>query len=141
MGVLATDKRQLIYIYSEDSRLGKEVLSYIQGIDKALKVININKETISGTIWTEIASLLNLEVGELFSSDTTSSDPTRHKDEYSTEDWLKLIQHNPHFLQTPIAINGSKAKQIEQRNDLHSFYEAAGGDLDKSKEAIKKVNL
>lgn len=141
MGVLATNNRQLIYIYSEDSRLGKEVLSYVQGIDKALRIININKESISDTIWIEIADLLDMQLGDLFTSNQKSSHASAKPNvEYSTADWLKRIQYNPSLLQKPIAINATKAKQIEQSLDVYSFYGATGSDFDKSTDAIKKAN-
>jgi len=139
MGVLATDNRQLIYIYSEDSKLGKETLSYVQGIGKALRIININKESISDTIWIEIASMLEMEIGDLFSSKKSSLLPSQGKEGYNLGDWLKMIEHNPALLQKPIAINGSRVKQIQRSLDVYAFFGATGGDFDKSTEAIKKA--
>lgn len=122
MGVLATNNRQLIFIYSEESRIGKKALAYIQDFDKALRVININKEAISQTIWVEIAAMLQVEFGMLFSKTHPFLPLKQDEKYYSVGDWLKLINKNPSLLKYPIAIHGSHAKQIKKPQDVFKFY-------------------
>ncbi|WP_299130640.1 hypothetical protein [uncultured Winogradskyella sp.] len=122
MGILAKHNRQLIYIYSEDSILGNNMLPYVKSMDKAVRLININKENLSDTIWIELAAILNIQIKQLFNKDLI---PTKEKNkigDYSNSDWLKIISNSPHILQKPIAINGSKAKIIEQKSDIFPFY-------------------
>ena len=61
MGILAKDNRQLILVYSEDSTLGKKMVPYVESMDKAVRLININKENLSDTIWIELVALLNVK--------------------------------------------------------------------------------
>lgn len=140
MGVLAKDKNQLIYIYSEDSRLGTKALSYIRSLDKSLQLININKSPLPDTVWIEIADLMDVEVEELFKSDMSAVTPANKKEDYKVSDWLKMIEKEPSLLLWPIAIVGTKAIQIKKSIDVYSLYEATGGNFDKSPEAIKNGN-
>ena len=50
MGVLATDKNQLIYIYSAQSDIGKKLLAYAKSTDMAMRAINIDEEKIANTV-------------------------------------------------------------------------------------------
>ena len=73
MSILAHNKRQLTYIYSSSSHLGKQVLGYVQGIDKKIEVIDIDKEKISDSIWVEIAEKLNLPFKKIFETKPISN--------------------------------------------------------------------
>lgn len=138
MGVLAIDDKELIYIYSDQSYLGKKVLAYVQSNDKALRTINIEKENISDTIWLEIADMVNKPLAELFSPELTENHGIDNVLDYNTEDLLKIVNKNPSLLQHPIAINGKKAVIINDRFDFFTFYKKDGSNFDKSPEAIKK---
>lgn len=140
MGILATDNRQLIYIYSEASQLGKKVLAYINAIDRPKRIININEESISKTIWLEIAAMLGCDLYELFDTSNATSVVVKDASALSIGDWLKIVDHNPELLQQPILIKGTDAKVITQVVDAYSYFEATGGDFDKSTEVIKNGN-
>ena len=137
MGVLATDKRELIYIYSDQSDLGKELLAYAHSTDKALRAINIEKEKISDTVWLEIADMVGKPLFELFSPEHAEREGIDTISGYDTNDMLKIINKNPSLLQHPIAINGTKAVSIKERNDFFKFYTKDGSNFDTSPEAIK----
>ncbi len=137
MGILATDDKTLIYVYSDQSDLGKKVLAYTQSSDKALRIINIEKESISDSVWLEIAEMVDRPLAELFSLDLLDDDKTQNISTYNTEDLLKIIRKNPSLLQHPIAINGKKAIIINDRFDFFEFYKKDGSNFDKSPEAIK----
>jgi len=137
MGVLATDNRELIYIYSDQSNLGKDVLPYAHSSDKALRVINIEKEKISDTVWLEIADLVDKPLFELFSPELAEKHGIKNISDYGTNDLLKIVNKNPSLLQHPIAINGKKAISIKERNDIFKLYKKDGSNFDPSPEAIK----
>lgn len=137
MGILATHDRELIYIYSDQSNLGKELLAYAHSSNKALRTINIEKEKISDTIWLEIADLVDKPLSELFSPELAEKHGIKHISDYGTNDLLKIVNKNPSLLQHPIAINGKKAISIKGRNDFFEFYKKDGSNFDRSPEAIK----
>lgn len=136
MGVLATDNKELIYIYSDRSDLGKKMLAYAESNEKPLRAINIEKEKISDTVWLEIADILHKPLSDLFSPDLAKKIGIDNLANYNNEDLIKIIQKNPFLLQHPIAINGNKAKLIHDRFDFFRFYKKDGGNFDKSPDAI-----
>lgn len=128
MSILARDKRQLTYIYSSSSHLGKQVLGYVQGANKKIEVIDIAKEKISDTIWVELAEELNLPFKKIFETQQISN---KNEDSFSTDDWLKLIEKNPALLQKPIAINGDKIMLISHRSEILKFFGVDSAGLEK----------
>ncbi|MGE5944496.1 MAG: arsenate reductase family protein [Flavobacteriales bacterium] len=137
MGVLAINNRELVYIYSDQSDLGKKILAYAQSNDKPIRAINIEKEKISDTVWLEIADLVDKPLSELFSPELASKLGIKNLSDYETDDLLKIVNKNPSLLQHPIAINGRKAISIKDRFDFFPFYKKDGSNFDKSPEAIR----
>lgn len=137
MGVLAISDKELIYIYSEESDIGKKMLAYAQSSDNPVRAINIEKEKISDTIWLEIADILDKPLYELFSAHYAKKIGIDNLSNYNNEDLIKIINKNPFLLQHPIAINGQKANLIHDRFDFFRFFKKAGSNFDKSTEAIR----
>ncbi|MDY0780127.1 hypothetical protein [Tenacibaculum sp. IB213877] len=123
MSVLAKDNRQLLYIYSCESSFGKEMLAYAQSIDKRIQTIDICNENISQTVWLEIADMIGVSLGELFSPEHPNSPNVGKAEDFLVSDWLKIIKHNPGLLQRPIAINCNKAISIKEKSDMMIFSE------------------
>ncbi|WP_338358623.1 ArsC/Spx/MgsR family protein [Yeosuana marina] len=128
MSILAHDKRQLTYIYSSSSHLGKQVLGYIQGIDKNIEVIDIEKEKISHSIWVEIAKELKVPFKKIFETKSISN---KNEDNFTTDDWLKMIEKNPALLQKPIAINGDRIMLVSHRSEILKFFGVDSSGLEK----------
>lgn len=132
MGVFAKDKNQLSYIYSSESDLGEKVLGYVKGIEKEIDTIDISKDNLGDTVWTEIAELLGLRFDEILSTDHPEVSDKFEDGNFDTNGWLKILNQNPKLLQNPIAINGDRAKQIQSRADILKFYEVDSAGLEQS---------
>ncbi|KAB1067759.1 hypothetical protein F6U93_09135 [Tamlana haliotis] len=128
MSILARDKKQLTYIYSSKSHLGKQVLGYIQGIDKKVEVIDISNEKLGDTIWVELTDALKKPINKLF---TIGDQDLGNTEDFNCDDWLKILNNNTELLQKPIAIVGANAKQIEGRSEILQFFGVDSAGLEK----------
>ncbi|OBQ55893.1 hypothetical protein JJL45_06315 [Tamlana sp. s12] len=128
MSILARDKNQLTYIYSSKSHLGKQVLGYIQGIDKKFEAIDISNEKIGDTIWIELCEQLNMPFKKLLSIE---DDNFGDSENFHAEDWLKILNNKPELLQKPIAVLGKEVKQIQHRSDILTFFGVDSAGLEK----------
>jgi len=137
MGVLAKDNRQLIFIYSESALISQRLLHSVKVVDKRIRLINIDKESISDTIWIEIAAMLNRDFDDLFTLKRLDDSEVNTSSKFSVGDWLKMISQNPSILKNPIAINGSKASVIKEKHQILSFFNTTGANFDKSVSAIQ----
>ncbi|MFB9055824.1 arsenate reductase family protein [Mariniflexile ostreae] len=133
MPILARDKKQITLIYSSLSQLGKQVLGYVQAADKKIETIDIAKETLSGTIWVELADNLNLPFHKIFETDYLQEKiNTEQFADFNSEDWIKIINNNPVVLQKPIAINGDRAMVVTQRSEIMTFFGVDSAGLKKT---------
>ena len=129
MGILATDNKQSIYIYSESSELGEAGFNCIQHLKHDVRCVNINKEALSDTIWLEIADMLHCQLQDLFVLKTRSAFKFVDINTYNAGDWLDLIRQRPDMLQQPIAIRRTVARQVKDLQEIHSIFWIPNMDL------------
>ncbi|QLG46487.1 arsenate reductase family protein [Costertonia aggregata] len=132
MGVFARDKNQLSYIYNSNSNLGEKVLGYVKGMEFQIDTIDISKDNLGDTAWTEISELLGMGFDEILATDHPEVPEKFQGGSFDTKGWLKILNQNPIMLQNPIAINGDRAKQIESRDDILKFYGVDSAGLEQS---------
>ena len=131
MGVFATDKNLITYIYNSESVLGKKVLGYVNSIKEDCQVINIAEDSLPDTSWTEIATMAQKNLGELFSPEHPSNDSIDDDADFDTDGWLKIIKKNPTLLQKPLLIKGDVANQIHSRADIAQYFGVDSAGLEK----------
>ncbi|MEW4924660.1 hypothetical protein [Algibacter sp. 2305UL17-15] len=132
MSILARDKRQLTYIYSSASQLGKQVLGYIHAIDKKVDVIDISKDKLGDTIWVELSENLGIPLDEIITIPDNQKDDFGTTDDFDTEDWIKIINNNPELLQKPIAVNKERVMLISHRSEILKFFGVDSAGLKKT---------
>lgn len=128
MSVLARNKRQLTYIYSSDSYLGKKVLGYVQAVKKEVEIIDISKTGLSDTAWVEVAEELDMSFEEIFNAELVTDDK---KHDFDNEDWIKMVQKNPAILHHPIAINADDIMIVSNRAEILKLFEVDSAGLEK----------
>ncbi len=130
MAVIARDKNELILIYSSNTRVGKHTLGYIQGSNDKINTIDIAKVKVTGTQWVEIADDLGKKVEDLI--DKRVLDEETDRSNFSTDDWIKVLQNNNEVLTQPIAIQGERIKQIENPPNIMDFFNVDSAGLKKT---------
>jgi arsenate reductase-like glutaredoxin family protein len=130
IGILASDERQFTLIYSSESSIGKQTLAYIESLEAEIRTIDITKTKFGDTVWVSMADEMKVPLEDLFSRDHPDA-PEDSNNDFSTDDWLKLIKHNPKLLQQPIAIKGKKIKQISTPSEVLQFFEVDSAGLEK----------
>ncbi len=129
MGVIARDDKEFKLIYSSNTRVGRHALAYLQAIDEDLIAIDISKTKVSDTQWVEIAEALGVKVGDLLDKRKLEDVDTS---EFSTDDWLKILQHDNEVLSYPIAINGARTQQIKNATEVLDFFGVDSAGLNKT---------
>ncbi len=131
MGVIARNEKQLTLIYSSNTRVGRHTLSYLTGMEEKYLAIDLAKTKVSDTQWAEIAETLGVKIGDLVDKRELdlSSESTA---EFSSNDWLKIIQKNDSVISRPIAIKGKRTKQIDNPPEIMEFFEVDSAGLEQS---------
>jgi arsenate reductase len=118
MGEIATSKRQITFFFSSKSVRAKQTLIYAKAEGVPIQQFDILKRRLTGTQIVELANKLNLKVSDLVNQEHPEYRKRFQKHELSTDDWIKMIQHNPQIMKQPIALRGDTAILIETPTDI-----------------------
>jgi len=118
MGEIATSDRQITLYYNSDSVIAKQTLAYSKAEGLAILEIDILKTPLTGTQITELANRLKLKVKDLINQEHPAYISKFEPHELSTDDWIKMIQHNPEIMKQPIALRGNKTILVETPSDI-----------------------
>ncbi len=118
MGEIATSSRQITIYYNPESVIAKKTLAFAQSEGLAILKIDILKTPLTGTQIAELSSRLNLEVKDLVDQEHDSYRLKFQPHNFSTDDWIKMIRHNPEIMRQPIALHGDTTVLIHTPTDI-----------------------
>ncbi|WP_124980375.1 hypothetical protein [Nonlabens xiamenensis] len=121
---IATDPRQLILIYNSVQKNHREIHAYAVSADKNLLAIDVSKDKVAGTVWTEIADLLQVRVRDLIHTDHAIFEEKYGKNhDVDCDGAIKILQHEPDMLIFPYLIRGGQAKETRLYSDVLEFFD------------------
>ncbi len=118
MGEIATSDRQITLFYSSNSTRAKQTLAYAKAEGLAIQEIDILKTTLTGTQIVELADRLHMEVADLVNQEHPSYKKHFEHHDFSTDDWIKMIRHNPEIMKQPIALRGDITILVDTPTDI-----------------------
>jgi len=118
MGEIATSDRQITLYYSSKSTRAKQTLAYAKTEGLPIQEIDILNNTLTGTQIVELAERLGLKVADLVNQQHPAYTAKFERHDLSTDDWIKMIHHNPDIMKQPIAIRGGNTILVETPTDI-----------------------
>ncbi len=120
---IATDKRELVLLYNSNIKNHKEIHAYAKSADSKLKAIDVSKDHVTGTIYTEIADLLNMQVKDLIPTDHATF-VQKHGENVTLDNdgAIKILQNEPDMLIYPIAMRGNQALIARIYGDITKLF-------------------
>lgn len=128
---LATNPRQIVLIYNSEQKSHREIFAYAKSSVKDVLAIDVSKEKVAGTVWTEIADLLDRRAMDLIH--TSHSEFVKKYGENHDLDCngaIKMLQKDPDMLIYPFAIQNKNAKEIKLYNEILSFFDPDTAAID-----------
>ena len=83
-----------------------------------IQEIDILRVKLTGTQIAELADRLHMEVADLVNQEHPSYTSNFEHHNFSTNDWIKMIQHNPQIMKQPIALRGDITILVETPTDI-----------------------
>jgi arsenate reductase len=118
MGEIATSRRQITLYYNSNSSRAKQTLAYAKAEGLPILEIDILKTKLTGTQIAELADRLKLEIKDLVNQEHPSYTQKFEHHNFSDNDWIKMIQHNPEIMKQPIALRGNITILVETPTDI-----------------------
>lgn len=118
MGEIATSDRQITLFYHGKSKRAKQTLAYAKAEGWPIQEIDFSKTPLTGTHIVELADRLGLEVKDLVNQSHPAYTSKFEQHDFSTDDWIKMIRHNPEIMKQPIALRGNITILVETPTDI-----------------------
>lgn len=118
MGEIATSDRLITIYYNSQSGRAKQTLAYAKAEGWPVQEIDLLKTPLTGTQIVELAGRLGLEVKDLVNQEHPSYSTNFEPHNFSTDDWIKMIQHQPEIMKQPIALRGKLTILVETPSDI-----------------------
>jgi arsenate reductase len=118
MGEIATSDRLITLYYNSTSSRAKQTIAYARAEGWPIYEIDLLKTPLTGTQIVELADRLGLEVKDLVNQEHPSYYSKFETHNFSTDDWIKMIQHNPEIMKQPIALRGMLTILVETPTDI-----------------------
>jgi len=118
MGEIATSVEQITLFYSSKSFRAKQTLAYAKAEGIPIQEIDILRTRLTGTQIAEIADRLHIEIKDLVNQEHPSYTSSFEHHDFSDDDWLKMIRHNPEIMKQPIALRGDITILVETPTDI-----------------------
>lgn len=118
MGEIATSERQITLFYSSKSIRAKQTLAYAKAEGLPILDIDILKTPLTGTQIAELAERLHLQIKDLVNQKHPAYTSYFEHHDFSSRDWIKMIQKNPEIMKQPIAIRGDVTILVETPTDI-----------------------
>jgi arsenate reductase len=118
MGEIATSDRMITLFYNSSSRRAKQTLAYAKAEGLPIEEIDLLKTPLTGTQIAELAERLQLKVRDLVNQNHPSYKQHFEPHDFSSEDWIKMIQNNPGVMKQPIALRGKLTILVETPTDI-----------------------
>ena len=101
--------------YHDPQTLAKAESDYLDVIS-----IDVRKTPLTGTQLLEMAEKLGVDLPEMINKEIKDYKEVVSKSSYDTEDWIKIIQENPHLLRT-MAQRGDRMIFVNSPTDIKAF--------------------
>lgn len=118
MKEIATSDRQVTIFYNADSTRAKKTLAFAKTQKLPIREIDILSTPLTGTQLLEIADALNLNIEDMVNQEHPYFKTHFGHVNFSTIDWLKMIEQNPRILKQPIAMLGDDIVLVETPTDV-----------------------
>ncbi|MDB4293436.1 hypothetical protein N9954_08525 [Maribacter sp.] len=132
MGIIATNDNEIKLYYSSETSLGKQTYAYVSASEKEVLGIDISKTMVTGSQWAEIATGLNIPVGDLINTEHPDfvNAYGEEKIDLDAHDWLRVLEKNPDTLAYPVMILGDVFRVLKTPSDFVKYMEPDSTDKD-----------
>ncbi len=118
MGEIATSDKQIRLFYSSKSVRAKQTLAYAKAEGLPIQEIDILRTRLTGTQIAELADRLHIEIKDLVNQEHPSYISRFEHHNFSDDDWIKMIRHNPQIMKQPIALRGDVTILVDTPTDI-----------------------
>jgi arsenate reductase (glutaredoxin) len=113
--MLEQHENEVLVFYNSNISAERKILAYAESNFGHVRSIDVATQPVRGTVLEELAMRLNLPLADLVHTDKGVESVPQLGDD---TDYIKLVQHNPALLHTPIVVTKTKAGFVHSPGDF-----------------------
>lgn len=122
--IFASTDKEITLIYHSENRIGKQILAYAQTENLPIHEIDLAHTHVPCDHWAELAQRMGVEVKELINQEKPEFlQKFKGTTDLCDDDWLTILEHNPHVLRAPIVMKGKKIVMMNNPQEMLYFVE------------------
>ncbi len=135
MGVIATDKNLIKLYYNSKSLNDREALTYLTSSNADMLAIDTAVERLSELQWETILDGLNKKPEQLIDDNELNKLDAKPADtDFSANDWLKILKHNPEIIRGVILSKGDEYQLFESPKSVIEYLADAADSSNTNRE-------
>ena len=98
----------LIY-YDPNSDVGKKTIAYARSMTSHVNAVEYHKTEYTLTQWSELVGMLGMKAKDLLNKSHPKYQELIRGNNFTDQDWLEVLKHNPDLIIAPIAVRAGRA--------------------------------
>ena len=120
--IFANTDKEITLLYTSEDSVGKQILAFAKSEAIPVHDVDLAHTKVTPTQWSEVASRLNIPIQELLNTEGPDfAEKFNEKDDFSEDDWLTVLVHNPSLLKAPVVMKGDKIVMMSNPQDMLQF--------------------
>jgi arsenate reductase len=120
--IFANTNNEITLIYNSEEHIGQQIMAYAHTEKIPIRDIDLKNRKLSPTQWAELASRMQLDIKDLVNTESSNFfQKFGNADQFSDQDWLNLLAHNPDILKAPIVMKGTKVSMMNNPQEMLYF--------------------
>lgn len=120
--IFANTDKEITLIYNSKEHIGKQILAYAHIEKIPIHDIDLAHMKLTTTHWAELASRMVINICDLINTEDSDFLQNFGKmDQFSEDDWLKLLVNNPSILKALIVMKGNKILMMTNPQEMLFF--------------------
>lgn len=112
---------EILIYYDPKMSIAKKAIAYANSISSKVNQVEYHKEKFTPTIWRQILKMLAIEPKLLVNKANDYYQSNLRGKNFSNDDWINILTHQPDLIRAPIAIKGDKAVFVVNPTDIYKL--------------------
>lgn len=122
---MKTHSREILIYYNPDSSSDRKTVAHAKSMSRHVKAFAYDQTPSTSTSWYMILNSLDIHPKEILNKAHPYYQQNIRGREFSTTDWINVLQHNPGLIKAPIAVRGSRAILCNNPTDVYKLVEVS----------------
>lgn len=116
---MKTNEREIVIYFNPDNNTHKKTIAHATSIAPYIVAYSFYDTPAGHNIWASIYDSLDVDAMTIFDDKNPKYEDLIRDKELGFDSWLKVVEHNPDLIRSPIAIRGKQAIVCDRQTEIY----------------------